>query len=238
MAKCLNMNPKKSVQWCNTHRIEAWTMTTLQLKVVACYTNKICLQFVLLKTADRSIVNFPDRQAGSNTFCQNGEYLGKAENTEANDPGKLRRNMERDFKSVCSGLWEKHLPMNLIKDWHSESKLFLFLCFSWGVISGHHHMPPSLHLNGHQVLRNPPFSSSGIFPSPFLLTCHGLTPGLWPLLLSLLDQLHPPHPPTPHSQLLTTLLLIYPCSSQTELSGIKKCVPLDCLKTFSGLWFL
>lgn len=79
-------------------------MTTLQLKVVACYTNKICLEFVLLKMANRSIVNFPNLQAGSNTFCQNGEYLGTADNTEANDPGRLRRNMERDFESVCSGL--------------------------------------------------------------------------------------------------------------------------------------
>lgn len=93
--------------------------------------------------ADRSRVNFPDLQAGSNTLCQNGDSLGRA---EANDPGGLGRNMERDFKSVCSGLWEKHLPMNLIKDWHSESKLFLFLFSSWGVISRYHHMPESLHL--------------------------------------------------------------------------------------------
>lgn len=54
--------------------------------------------------ADRSRVNFPDLQAGSNTLCQNGDYLGRADNTEANDPGGLGRNMERDFKSVCSGL--------------------------------------------------------------------------------------------------------------------------------------
>ena len=179
MAKCLNMNPKKSVRWCNSHRVKAWTMTALQLKVVACYTNKICLQFVLLKTADRSIVNFPDHQAGSNTFCQNGEYLGKAENTEASDPGRLRRNMERDFKSVCSGLWEKHLPMNLIKDLTFREQIVplpvLFL-------RSHFRTSPYAPVSASKWpsgSAEPTFpSSSGIFPSPFLLTCHGLTPGL------------------------------------------------------------
>lgn len=72
--------------------------------MVAYYANKIYLEFVLLKMANRPIVNFPNLQSGSNTFCQNVEYLGMADNTKANDPGGLRRNMERDFKSVCSGL--------------------------------------------------------------------------------------------------------------------------------------
>lgn len=72
--------------------------------MVACYTNKIYLECVLLKMANRSTVNFPNLQAGSNTFCRNEENLGTADNTGASDPGGLRRNMERGFKSVCSGL--------------------------------------------------------------------------------------------------------------------------------------
>lgn len=74
------------------------------------------------------------------------------------------------------------------------------------------------------------------FPSPFRLTCHGLTPSLWHPLLSLLDQLSPTLPL--HSLLIESLLSISSCSSQTELSGIESYLPFDCLKTFSGFWFL
>lgn len=62
-------------------------MATSRLKVLACITHKTYFEFILLKMANRPLLNFPNLQAGSNTFCQSGEYLGTADSTKARDPG-------------------------------------------------------------------------------------------------------------------------------------------------------
>ena len=54
--------------------------------MVACYTDKVSFELVLLKTTNRTIVSFAHLQAGSDTFCQNGGYLGMADHTEASGP--------------------------------------------------------------------------------------------------------------------------------------------------------
>lgn len=64
----------------------ALPVTTSQLKVVACYTDKVNFELVLLKTTNRPVVSFAHLQAGSGTFCQNGGYLGTADRTEASGP--------------------------------------------------------------------------------------------------------------------------------------------------------
>ena len=105
MEKSLKHSSKK-VPWCNVYKIKALPVTTSQLKVVACYTNEIDFELVLLKTANRPVVNTAHLQAGSYTSCQSGGYLGTGYlyHIEANDPEVERRKVERDFSSVCPGL--------------------------------------------------------------------------------------------------------------------------------------
>lgn len=64
----------------------ALPVTASQLKVGACYTDKVSFELVLLKTTTRPVVSFAHLQAGSGTFCQNGGYLGTADHTEASGP--------------------------------------------------------------------------------------------------------------------------------------------------------
>ena len=68
------------------YKIKALPVTTSQLKVVACYANKIDFELVLLKTANRPRVNMAHLQAGSYTSCQSGGYCGMTDHIEASDP--------------------------------------------------------------------------------------------------------------------------------------------------------